>query len=151
MSDYHIGLKSADARYATVYVHLPVPVAQTVAGAAIPDATLTYQRAMKESLQLRKDEQGNVMPVTQIPEHQADFPTDHTALTNGERVEYILNFRFSALDLTNAARRDEIENGNPNQPGGVTQMKADMSISTSDLYGEVVAPLDWWGWRNNTT
>jgi len=147
MSDYHILLKSVDNRNATVCIHLPIPSTQTVAGAALADATLTYQRALKESL--------TGLEVTVIPNHATDFPVENALLVNGEVFEKVISFRFSSLALTNLERRGEIEDGNPSgteDPDqiGVIQMKVNIAIAGTDLYDEILEPLAWWGYYRDT-
>ena len=133
MANYHILKKTADNRFANVYVHLPVPATQTVAGVALDDATLTYQRAMKESL----DDTISVVP--------GITGAEQTQLDNSELVEKRVSFRFSSTDLTNIQRRAEVENGNDNEPG-VIQMLADIIVPGTELWNEVLAPLEWWGY-----
>ena len=137
MSNYHVGRKSEDGRYATVYAHLPVPATQTTAGQALSDATLTYQKAQAESL-----------PEGYAPEAPEITAGEITQILAGELIEKIYQFRFSSLDLNNAQRRTEIEDGNQNEQG-VTSMIADMSDFDSDLYKELIDPLDWWGYHRN--
>ena len=142
MSDYHILRKSQDSRNADVYVHLPVPATQTTAGAVLGDATLTFQRALSESL--------TGLQVTAIPLHDVQHATENAALIAGEVVEVFMSFRFDSLDLTNARRRTQIEDGNGNNDG-VKQMKLDIADPASDLYNKILASLDWWGYHHNTT
>lgn len=137
MSDYHILKKSVDNRYAAVYVHLPIPDSQTTAGQALGDATLTFRRALKESLTGQE--------VTAIPGHATQFPAENAQLVDGELVEWYVSFRFDRLDLTNPERRQQIEDGNGNRIG-VAQMKLDIATPGSDLYNEVIEVLEWWGY-----
>lgn len=85
MANYHILKKSLDSRNADVYIHLPIPATQTVAGTALSDATLTYQRAVKESVEDKISKIPNITPAEQ------------TQLDNGELCEYYYPFRFRAL------------------------------------------------------
>ena len=136
MANYHILKKTADNRFANVYVHLPVPATQTVAGVALDDAALTYRRAMKESL----DDIISVVP--------GITGAEQTQLDNGESVEKHVSFRFSSTDLTNIQRRTEVENGNDNM-AGVIQMLADIIVPGTDLWNKILAPLEWWGYYRN--
>ena len=131
MSDYHILGKSVDNRFADVYVHLPVPATNTAAG-------ITYQQALAESL--------TGQDVTAILLHAVQFLGENAQLVSGEQVEVHVRFRFDDTDLTNLERRDQIEHGNGNQPGGVIQMKLDIAIQGSDLWNEILEPLEWWGY-----
>lgn len=137
MPDYHILKKSLDNRYADVYVHLPVPATQTTAGMQIPDPTLTYQRALKESLIGQK--------VTGMVVLETQWPVEYAELVDGQKVEVFNQFRFSSKDLTDAQRRAEIENGNDNEIG-VIQMKLDIATPGSDLWDKILDPLEWWGY-----
>ena len=141
MPTYHILKKSPDNRYADVFVHLAVPATQTTAGATLTDATLTYQRALKESLVGQE--------VTGMVGHDVQFPVENAQLVNGELVEVFIRFRFTRIDLTDAERRAEIENGNYNQQGGVVQMILDIATPGSDLWNEILDPLEWWGYYKN--
>jgi hypothetical protein len=69
-----------------------------------------------------------------------------TMLDNGELYEKRIRFRFDSLDLTNTQRRSQIENGNNNQIG-VSQMLVDIATPGSDLWNEVLEPLEWWGYH----
>jgi len=141
--NYHILEKSADNRYVTIAVHLPIPSSQNVAGVALSDATLTYQRAMKEKLERDDKQQGGDGTITsQVP----DIGAELTSLQSGALFEKVFQFRFDSTDLTNAQRKTQIEGGNVNERG-ITQMMADISDSTSDLYQEIIAPLVWWGYK----
>lgn len=133
MPDYHILEKSANSRYVRLAIHLPIPASQNVAGQVLSDATLTYQKALSESL----DSTVSIAP--------GITGAEQTALDNGSVFEKVHSFRFSSLELTNAERRIEIEDGNDNEPG-VTQWKADISNSDSELYKEIIEPLAWWGY-----
>lgn len=136
MANYHILKKSVDNRYAEVYVHLPIPATQTTAGVALDDAALTYQRAIEESVE---DKTSKVPNLTQ---------QEITALSNGTLYEYFIHFRFSSLELTNAQRRAEIEVGNDNMVG-VSQLLTDIATPGSDIWNEILEPLEWWGYFRN--
>ena len=144
MANYHILKKTADNRFADVYVHLSIPATQTVAGAALSDATLTYQRAMKES---QEKEQGTIASV--VPGTDAVIPPATTSeladMQAGKLYEYRYLFRFSKLNLTDAQRRGEIEGGNDNMRG-VSQLMTDITTPGSKLCDEILAPLEWWGY-----
>ena len=133
MANYHILKKSPDNRYAEVYVHLPIPASKNTAGTVLNDDTMTYQWAIKESLESTISAVPNITPVEQ------------TALDNGELYEYHYSFRFSSLDLTNLQRRTEVENGNDNMVG-VGQLLTDMATPGSDIWNEVLEPLEWFGY-----
>ena len=137
MSHYHVGTKSEDGRYATVYAHLPVPVTQTVAGAALSDATLTFQAAQAGTLEAGYTPQAPQIDAGEIAQIDA-----------GALIEKEYQFRFSSLSLNNAQRRAEIEDGNVNQQG-VISMINDMADSDSDLYKELIDVLDWWAYHRN--
>jgi len=137
MAHYHIGRKSGDGRYATVYAHLPVPATQTVAGAALSDATLTYQAVQAETLADGYSPQAPKITAAEI-----------TQIENGELIEKVYEFGFSRVDLTNVERRSEIEDGNDNMQG-VISMITDMSDPDSGLYIDIISPLDWWGYSRN--
>jgi len=136
MSNYHILKKSVDGRNAEVYVHLPVPATKTTVGTTLNDDTMTYQWALKESLE---------STVSAIPNITG---AEQTQLDNGELYEYHHPFRFSSLELTNAQRRAEIENGNYNMVG-VSQLLIDIATPGSDIWNEVLEPLEWFGYYRN--
>jgi len=143
MSNYHIGLKTVDNRYADLYVHLPIPSSETTAGQALAGETITYRDAVKGTVP--RDDAGN--PVyTQIPDLLQSV--EITQLEDGELFEKYIQFRFDSPDLTNAERRAQIEAGNGNQIG-VIQMLADISTSGTDLYNEIIEPLEWWGYHRH--
>lgn len=136
MSEYHILMKSADSRYADVYIHLPIPSNKTTAGNAkgSPEGDyITYQWALKESLESTTSAVPNITGAEQ------------TQLDDGELYEYFVKFRFSSLDLTNAQRRSEVENGNDNEKG-VSQMLTEIATPGSDIWNEVLEPLEWFGY-----
>lgn len=142
--DYHILDKSTDNRYCTLYAHLPIPATKNVAGTALSDDTLTYQRALKEKLEQENIEQGGDGTITsKVPDIAS---AELTAMQTGEIVERYVNFRFDSLELTNTQRKDQIENGNVNEIG-VAQMKIDIADSDSELYKEIIEPLAWWGYH----
>lgn len=142
--DYHIGFKSADNRYAEVYVHLPVPVTETVAGVALgAGVTITYQDAVAAKLDM--DFPDGFISGVGMNGVGRITPEELAQIVAGGLTENHIRFRFDSLDLTNAERRDQIENGNVNQMG-VGQMMADIADTGSDLFAEVIAPLDWWGY-----
>lgn len=144
--DYHIGSKSADNMYGMVYVHLPILATKNVAGTALNDNTLTYQRALKEKLiQDSLNAGGDGIIKSQVP----DIGTELISLQNGSVVEVTVNFRFSSPDQTNAQRKTQIENGNENMRG-VKNMKLDIADANSDLYKEIIEPLAWWDYKANT-
>lgn len=142
--EYHILAKTADNRYASLYVHLPVPSTQNVAGQALSDVTLTYQRALKEKLE-QDDiaEGGNGTISSKVPDISG---AELTAMQAGEIGEKYVNFRFDSLDLTNAQRQQQVVNGNVNEIG-VSQMITDIADSESDLYQDLIEPLAWWGYK----
>ena len=137
MSNYHVGIKSGKGRNAWIYVHLPIPDTQTIAGSELSDPALTYRAAAAGSL-----------PDGYAPEAPNLTVGEITTINAGEFKEERINFRFSALDLTNAQRRNEIENGNDNEDG-VILMMTDIIDTDSDLYEEIIAPLDWWGYHRD--
>jgi hypothetical protein len=151
MSDYHILDKSSDSRYAEVCVHLPIPSSQNVAGNALSDPTLTYQRATKERLEaddLAAGGDGTIK--SKVPDIEA---AELTQLQNGEIVEEPVSFRFSSLELTNAQRSSEIEQGNDNMMG-IAEMKIDITEPEPShphgyLYAKYIAVVDWWGYKRN--
>jgi hypothetical protein len=143
MARYYILSKTVDDRYARVYEHLPVPSTKNVAGQALNDDTLTYQRAYKEK---KLQEDGEI--TSQVPGLSA---AELTQLQNGEIAEYFVEFRFDNPDLTNAQRKTQIENGNANgiedyRLRGFAQHKLDIVDPTSELYKELIEPLAWWGY-----
>lgn len=139
MANYHIGAKSADGRHADVYVHLPVPATENVAGVALGGGVdITYQDA--QAAKLLKDNPGGF-----VSDAPGIVGAEQTLLTNGELVEKFVRFRFDSLELTNVERRDQIEGGNENVIG-VAQMLVDIADSGSDLYKELIEPLAWWGY-----
>jgi len=136
MANYHILKKSPDNRYAEVYVHLPIPASKNTAGTVLNDDTMTYQWAVRESL-------GSTISV--IPNIT---PAEQTALDNGELYEYHISFRFSNQELTNSQRRTEVENGNDNMVG-VSQLLTDIATPGTEIWNEVLEPLEWWGYFRN--
>ena len=144
MANYHILKKTADNRFADVYVHLPIPATQTVAGTALDDETLTYQRAMKESLE---KEQGTIASV--VPGTDAVIPPATTSeladMQAGKLYEYYYRFRFDKRNLTDTQRRTQVEDGNDNMRG-VSQLMIDIATPGSKLCDEILAPLAWWGY-----
>ena len=139
MANYHIGEKSADGRYADLYVHLPVPATENVAGVTLGGGiAITYQDAQSEKL--AKDNPSGFTSIA--PGITAG---EQTQLTDGELVEKFVRFRFNSVDLTNAQRRTQIEDGNENVIG-VSQMLTDIADSASEFYMELIEPLAWWGY-----
>ena len=132
MSDYHILNKAVDNKTARVVVHLPIPNENNIAG-------VNRRTALVEKLT-----QNGETIVSQVPNHAIDFPADETLLQYGGLYEKAITFRFSSLELTNLGRRDEIR-------AHVAQMKADIVSAGTDLYNEVIEPLQWWGYNENVT
>lgn len=143
MSMYHILKKEQGGRYADVYVHLPIPGTPNVAGVAMSEPILTYQRAIRELVSAREDPR-----VTRIPGLATQFPNEYADLLAGVVYEYYIRFRFNSIDLTDGQRRSQIENGNENERG-VMQMMADIALASSDLYTEIIEPLAWWGYHRD--
>lgn len=140
--DYHIGLKSDNNRTAEVYVHLPVPATETVAGVAMgAGVNITYRDSMAAKL-VADYPDGFVSGVGDISQAELN------QITAGEVTEKHIRFRFDSLGLTNAERRDQIEAGNDNMMG-VAQMLADIADTSSGLYTEVLAILDWRGYSRD--
>ena len=83
--------------------------------------------------------------VSAVPEID---PDEQAQLDSGELVEKYISFRFSSVELSNMQRRAEIENGNDNERG-VAGLIADIAIPGTDIYNEILAPLEWWGYYNN--
>lgn len=219
-ADYYILKKSVDNWSAVVVVHLPIPATQTTAGTALSDATLTYQRAVSESIETDPDstnDTDSVVPgITAVDKAVTDFAMTsggttitsasggfvsgmigsrlniatgtnfvagnykvtgfnsatsleldadatngsnassgtgtiiarQTMLDNGELYEKRLTFDFDTLSLTNIQRRTQIEGGSENGEIGVSQMLVDIATPGSDLWNEILEPLEWWGyWR----
>lgn len=139
MSEYHIGRKSEDGRHVDLWVHLSVPATENVAGVTLGGGVnITYQDAQAARLT-----EENPSGFTSIA--PGILAGEQTQIDNGAVFEKGFQFRFSALDLTNAQRRTEIESGNDNERG-VSQMLLDIADSTSDLYKEIIEPLAWWGY-----
>lgn len=139
MSEYHIGRKSEDGRHVDLWVHLPIPSTENVAGITFGGGvTITYQDAQAARLaEENPDGFTSIAP--------GIIAGEQTQITNGAVFEKQWQFRFSSLDLSDAERRTEIESGNDNE-AGVSQMLLDIADSGSDLYKEVIEPLAWWGY-----
>jgi len=149
MANYHILEKALDSRNAEVYLHLPIPATQTTAGSALSDATLTYRRALKEKLE-KESESHTIISI--VPGTDVVIPPATTSemedMQAGKLYEYHHSFRFSGLELTNAQRRLEVRNGNDNEIG-VIQMLTDIGTPGTDIWNEVLEPLEWWGYKEN--
>lgn len=144
MADYHIGFKSVDNRYAEVYVHLPVPDIETVAGQALgAGVEITYQDAMAAKLDM--DYPDGFISGVGMNGVGRITPEELALIVGGELTEKHIHFRFDSLDIDNGARRDQIEAGNDNMTG-VAKMMIDITDDTSDLFAEVLSPLKWWGY-----
>jgi hypothetical protein len=73
-SDYYVGKKSGDDRSVTVYVYLPIPNTQTVAGTSMSDQSVTYRESLVASL----ESTGSAIPnlITDTDLAVSDFAMD---------------------------------------------------------------------------
>ena len=81
--------------------------------------------------------------------HPTNYPggieaAEETQISTGEVVEETKNINFSSLNLTDAERRNEIENGNGNDWPGYNNYK-------TNLLNNKQTELAWTGYRADIT
>lgn len=99
MSDYHILAQSIDKKTIQVALHYTIP-------ANSQNKVSKYHRDL--IVIVRKD-QATGMVESQVPYLADEFATELAQLRSGEKLEEIISYRFSSLNLSVAEKRAEIE------------------------------------------
>ena len=99
MSDYHILAQSIDKKTIQVALHYTIP-------ANSQNKVSKYHRDL--IVIVRKD-QATGMVESQVPYLADEFATELAQLRSGEKLEEIISYRFSSLNLSAAEKKAEIE------------------------------------------
>lgn len=150
-ADYFVLKKSVDQRYVDLVVHLPVPNNQTTAGTALGDVTLTYQRAVAESL---GDSTSVITGITDVDLDVIDFAmiTGGTTITSvtggftpkmvGSRLNIVSGTNFVADDYkvvgyngSNSIELDSDATNGSNASSGIgTVIARQTMLDNGELY-----------------
>ena len=95
MSNYHILQTTKKLTKAQVVYHISIPNETNSGGTNYRTAVYQWQ--------------GNNTIISKVPNLDIEFPTENTAIQNGEIYELAETFTFSNANLSNSEKRDEID------------------------------------------